>query len=66
MTAQICPTCRGKGTVVKNGPSEWEYDNQYPCPTCTTDRTALKGTGYVTALPRRDQEIDRTYGGERK
>ena len=40
-----CPRCKGKGTVIKDGPSEYEYDNQWPCPECTTDRTALKGTG---------------------
>jgi hypothetical protein len=42
-----CPRCKGKGTIVRDGPSEWEYDNMFPCPRCTTDRTALKGTGWV-------------------
>ena len=43
----VCPTCHGKGTVVKDGPHELEYDSHYPCPACTTDRTALRGTGVV-------------------
>lgn len=42
-----CPRCKGKGTVVKNGPSEHEYDSAAPCPLCTIDRTALKGPGTV-------------------
>lgn len=49
MTAyqEVCPNCHGKGTVVKDGPHELEYDSHYPCWRCTTDRTALKGTGWV-------------------
>lgn len=42
-----CPRCQGKGTIVKDGPHDDEYDSQYPCPRCTTDRTALKGTGWI-------------------
>jgi transposase-like protein len=42
-----CPRCGGKGTVVKYGPHDDEYDSRYPCPRCTKDRTALKGTGWV-------------------
>jgi hypothetical protein len=40
-----CRRCAGRGTVVRNGPSEYEYDSHYPCSSCTTDRTALRGTG---------------------
>jgi DnaJ-class molecular chaperone len=43
-----CPTCQGKGTIVKDGSSEWEYDSHYPCPRCTTDHTADRGTGWVS------------------
>lgn len=46
---QACPRCGGKGTVEWIG-GEWEYDSHYPCPTCTTDRTAAKGTGRVPAF----------------
>jgi transposase-like protein len=45
-----CPTCGGKGTIVKDGPHPDEYDNQYPCQTCTTSRTALRGTGLVADM----------------
>jgi transposase-like protein len=42
-----CPRCRGKGTIVKDGPHRDEYDSHHPCPRCTSDRTALRGTGWV-------------------
>lgn len=47
-----CPRCQGKGTVVKYGPHRDEYDSHYPCPRCTTDRTALKVTGPARELGR--------------
>jgi Fe2+ or Zn2+ uptake regulation protein len=40
-----CQRCKGEGTIVKDGPHNDEYDNQFPCPDCTMDRTALRGTG---------------------
>jgi DnaJ-class molecular chaperone len=42
-----CPRCQGKGTIVRDGPSEHEYDSHFPCPRCTVDRTAPKGTGCI-------------------
>jgi transposase-like protein len=50
----ICPRCNGKGTIVKDGPHDDEYDSHYPCPRCTTDRIALKGTGVIVE-PRRKE-----------
>ncbi len=46
----VCPRCAGKGTIVKDGPHPDEYDSAWPCPTCTTDRTAPRGTGLVADM----------------
>ncbi len=40
-----CAQCHGVGTIEKNGPHDLEFDSHFPCPTCTNDPRASKGTG---------------------
>lgn len=58
MTMERCPRCKGRGTIVKNGPHDDEYDSAFPCPRCTTNRTALGGSGWVPVASEYPYPVD--------
>lgn len=71
-----CPKCGGRGTVVKNGPHDDEYDSHFPCSDChETSRRFLwhEPSGHPSDEPTLDlyghvtlHHYNSGRGGERK